>query len=439
YVSSHIDSILLSEGTGGAGNVVAANLGDWRIEDNIVTGGIRLGAGTSRILISGNKSSEAIIMAQSANVNTAVGNNAITDNTLTSAKGDIIRLYEADNNMITYNILHGSQGSGVSVTAGGNGNKISQNSFQDNKGNGIDLGDDSVIATNTSCTGAGSANGGLGRPVITYANYLGSELTISGSYCNSGSFDIELYKAHLSAGDTGLDGRDAGEGTAYIGTLSNLSGGSFSNVTMTVPGAVGLQIGDDITALLIDRATGNTSEFSANYDLSLHISGKVFHDVDGTAAATGPAFVGSTLADVHLYTDQGVHLAKTTLDASGEFTFTGISNGTYYVAINDFRGLATGSVGDGSLQVEQTYGSAGNAATGSGPICVGPAPTYTQQSSANPAAWIFGAQGGTTVAGPCFGGRTSNPSIFDNTAAPPITKSEHVIRIAVLDNHVSGV
>jgi len=378
-------------------------------------------------------------MAQSANVNTAVGNNAITDNTLTSAKGDIIRLYEADNNMITYNILHGSQGSGVSVTAGGNGNKISQNSFQDNKGNGIDLGDDSVIATNTSCTGAGSANGGLGRPVITYANYLGSELTISGSYCNSGSFDIELYKAHLSAGDTGLDGRDAGEGTAYIGTLSNLSGGSFSNVTMTVPGAVGLQIGDDITALLIDRATGNTSEFSANYDLSLHISGKVFHDVDGTAAATGPAFVGSTLADVHLYTDQGVHLAKTTLDASGEFTFTGISNGTYYVAINDFRGLATGSVGDGSLQVEQTYGSAGNAATGSGPICVGPAPTYTQQSSANPAAWIFGAQGGTTVAGPCFGGRTSNPSIFDNTAAPPITKSEHVIRIAVLDNHVSGV
>lgn len=439
YISSHIDSILLSDGTGGAGNVVAANLGDWRIEDNIISGGIRLGAGTSRILISGNKSDEAVIMAQSPNVNTAIGNNTITNNTITSAKGDIIRVYEADNNTITKNILHGSQDSGVAITDGGNGNKISQNSFQDNKGNAIDLGDDNGITTATSCTGAGSANGGLGRPVITYANYLGSELTISGTYCNSGSFDVELYKAHLSAGDTGLDGLDAGEGTGYIGTISNISGGSFSNITMTVPGSVGLQIGDDITALLIDRSNGNTSEFSANYDLSLHISGKVFNDENGTAADSGPAFVGSTTADIHLYTDQGVHLAKTTLNASGEFTFTGISNGTYYVAVNDFRGLATGSAGDGTLQVEQTYGSAGNAASGSGPICVRPAPSYTQQSSANPAAWIFGSQGSTVSAGPCFGGRSSNPSTFIDNPAPPIMNSEHVIRIAVLDNHVSDV
>jgi hypothetical protein len=435
YIASNLGSILLSNSTGGAGNVVAANLGDWRIEHNIITGGIRLGAGTDRILISNNKSSEALVMAQSANVNTAVGNNNITDNTFTSTTSDIIRVYEADNNLITLNQLHNGAGSGVSITSGGTGNKISQNSFQNNQGNAIDLGDDGVTAA-TSCTGAGGANGGLGRPVIGSAHLLNGILTISGSYCNSGTFDLEFYKVAVSAGE-GIP--EAGEGATHIGTLADVSGGSYSEATITVPGGVSLQIGDKITALAINKATGNTSEFSANYDLSLTISGKVFNDVDGTAATTGPAFVGSTTADVHLYNYQGDHQATTLLNADGSFTFTKVENGTYYVAINDFRGLATGAVGDGSLSVEQSYGAAGNGMAGSGPICVGAAPTYAQQSAVSPATWTIGAQNGNPLAGPCYGGRSSNPSSYENSLTPPIGSSEHVIRILVQDNNVTDV
>ncbi len=435
YIASNLGSILLSNSTGGAGNVVAANLGDWRIERNIVTGGIRLGAGTNRILISNNKSSEALVMAQSANVNTAVGNNHITENTLTSATSDIIRLYEADNNTITLNQLHDSAGSGVSITSGGSGNKISQNSFQNNQGNAIDLGDDGVTAA-TTCTGAGGANGGLGRPVIGSARLLSGVLTISGSYCNSGTFDLEFYKAAVSAGE-GIP--EAGEGVTHIGTLVDVSGGSYSNATLVVPGGVSLQIGDKISAIAIDKATGNTSEFSANYNLSLTISGKLFNDVEGTAVTSGPAFVGSTTADLHLYDYQGVHVATTMLNASGGFTFTNITNGTYYVAVNDFRGLATGAAGDGSLSVEQTYGAAGNGMPGSGPICVGAAPLYAQQSSLSPSTWTVGAQNGNPLAGPCYGGRSSNPSIYESSPTPPIGSSEHVIRILVEDNNVSDV
>jgi parallel beta-helix repeat protein len=438
YIASNRESILLSESSAGAGNVVAANLGDWRIEQNLLTGGIRLGAGTDRILISNNQSNEALIMAQSPNVNTAVGNNTITDNTFTSSTGDIIRLYEADNNTITLNVLQNSAGSGVSITSGGTGNTISQNAFQNNQGNAIDLGDNGVT-TATACNGAGGANGGLGRPVIASARLLAGVLTLSGSYCNSGTFDLEFYKAAVGAGDAGLDGLEAGEGAIYIGKLSDLSGGTYTNATLAVPGAVSLQIGDEITAIAINKATSNTSEFSANYDLSLLISGKLFNDISGTAASTGPAFIGSTTADVHLYDYQGVHQAQTNLNASGKFTFTNIANGTYYVALNDFRGLATGTPGDGSLSVEQTYGAAGNGLAGSGPICVGAAPTYVQQSSSSPATWTVGAQNGTALAGPCYGGRSSSPSSYQASATPPVGSSEHVIRVIVQDNNVTDV
>lgn len=437
YIASNLAAILLSNSTGGAGNVIAATLGDWRITENILSGGIRFGAGTNRILIQRNQSDEALIMAQSANVNTAVGNNLITENTMSSTTGDILRLYESDNNQITLNAFHNGSEAGVAITNGGNGNLISHNSFQDNQGNAIDLSNDGVSIA-TSCTGVGSANGGLGRPVLTSARLLNSVLTVSGSYCNSGTFDLEFYKAKVSAGDTGNDNKAAGEGAIYIGKLSNVSGGALNEVTLTVPATATLGIGDKVTALAINTANGNTSEFSVNADLSLNISGKLFNDLAATAASSGPAFVGSTTTDVHLYNYLGGHLDVVMLNANGAYTFTGLTNGTYYVVVNEFRGLATGAVGDGTLQVEQTYGAGGTGVGDSGPICVGPAPTYIEQSGISPSGWTSGAQNGTKRAGPCYGGRTRNAS---NAIAgtPAIGDSEHVIRIQLQDQSVTGV
>ncbi|MEZ4681196.1 MAG: NosD domain-containing protein [Caldilineaceae bacterium] len=252
YIASNLASILLSNNiVNNAGNVVAATLGDWTVEQNVLTGGLRLGGGTDRILIRNNKFNEALIMAQSPGVNTAVGNNTVTNNTIVSLSGDSIRVYESDGNTITNNVLHGSADSGVSITSGGTGNRISQNSFQSNQGNAIDLGDNGVT-TATSCTGAGGANGEVGRPVISNAKLSSGVLTVSGTYCNTGTFDIEFYKAHVGAGDTGSDTAVAGEGSVYLGKLGAITGGSFANQTITVPITAGLQIGDKVTALAIN-------------------------------------------------------------------------------------------------------------------------------------------------------------------------------------------
>jgi hypothetical protein len=435
YIQSNLTSILLSDGEADPGNVMAATLGDWTIEKNILSGGIRLGAGTERILIRANKSNEALIMAQSANVNTAVGNNTITENTFTSGTGDIFRLFEADNNTITLNLLQNSTGAAIVMTAGGEGNRISRNLFGNNAGNAIDLGDDGV-SIGMACTGAASANGGLGRPVITAAQFVGQQLTLDLTFCASGVFDLELYKASEGAGE---NVPPAGEGVTYLGTVSNVSGGAVASAVITVPVNAGLAVGDKLTALAIDTVTGNTSEFSANYGLLLSLAGKIFNDELGVASATGPAFVGATTTDVHLYNIGGTHIARTNLDANGEFRFTGLTNNTYYVTVNEYRGLATGSVNDGTLLVEQTYGSAGTGATNSGPICIGAAPSYGEQSSSSASSWVAGAQNGVKGAGPCFGGRSRASSVPSSSTTPAVGASDHAIRVIVNGANVTGV
>ncbi len=435
YIRSNLTSLLLSDGEADPGNVVAANLGDWTIEKNVLSGGIRLGGGTERILIQHNKSDEALSMAQSPTINTAVGNNTITENSFTSPTGDILRLFEADNNTITLNVLKNSSGSAIAMTAGGDGNRISQNVFGGNSSNAIDLGDDGV-STGTACTGAASANGGLGRPVIIGAQLIGQQLTLDLTFCDSGTFDLELYEASEGAGE---NVPAAGEGVTYLGTVSNVSGGVATGAVITIPVNAGLVVGDKLTALAIDTATGNTSEFSANYALLLSIAGKIYHDELGVASPNGPAFVGSTTANVHLFNGTGTYLTSATLDANGEFVFTGLTNGNYHITVNEYRGLATGAVGDGSLLVEQTYGSAGTGSGDSGPICIKASPLYSEQTSGSASNWVSGAQNGNKFAGPCFGGRSRASSTVTSGGIPTAGASDHAVRVVLNGANVTGV
>ena len=435
YIQSNLTSILLSGGEADPGNAVAATLGDWTIEKNILSGGIRLGAGTERILIRYNKSDEALMMAQSPTVNTAVGNNTISENSFTSLSGDILRLFEADNNTITLNVLQGSADSAIAITAGGDGNRISQNRFGSNTSNAIDL-DDNGVSTSTACTGVISANGGLGRPSINSAQLIGQQLTLDLTFCNSGTFDLELYKATEGAGD-GVPA--AGEGVTYLGAVSNVSGGVVAGAVITIPLNTGLVVGDKLTALAIDTANGNTSEFSVNYALLLSIAGKIYNDELGIASPTGPAFVGSTTANVHLFNGTGTYVTSTSLNADGEFVFTGLTNGSYHITVNEYRGLVTGAVGDGSLLIEQTYGSAGTGAGDSGPICIKAAPLYSEQTSGSASTWVSGAQNGVKVAGPCFGGRSRASSGISTTPVPAAGTSDHAVRVVLNGANVTGV
>ena len=67
------------------------------------------------------------------------------------------------------------------------------------------------------------------------------------------------------------------------------------------------------------------------------ISGRVFEDVDFTGTPTGwdggGSDVGLPDVDVELYTSGDGYLASATTDGSGQYSFTGVSNGSYKVRV----------------------------------------------------------------------------------------------------------
>ncbi len=106
--------------------------------------------------------------------------------------------------------------------------------------------------------------------MLTSSSLIGSILTVSGTYCTTGTYEIEFYKSVANGiTDKGTDSLDAGEGTYYLGKLTGQTGGTFTGQPITVPGGAGLGVGDAVAAIVIrtDGAAGtvsNTSEFSVN-------------------------------------------------------------------------------------------------------------------------------------------------------------------------------
>jgi CSLREA domain-containing protein len=141
------------------------------------------------------------------------------------------------------------------VVVSGTGNRISTNANSQNAIRAIDLGNDGPTA-NDQCDGDTGANGLLNYPTITYAEWFpDGHSTITGALNavpGSGPYDIELYSNAI--------GRPNETGTwigVAIATLDGCDGSFVANLTHAAfPGAV-------ISAIAIDRATGNTSEVSA--------------------------------------------------------------------------------------------------------------------------------------------------------------------------------
>lgn len=251
------------------------------LEGNYITGSTSAGMTLERdgALVRGNlvTSSSAAATGIVDTIN-GTGGNTITENTVT-ANGINIHLNKP-NETATFNVLTNATGTATFRGAGivaqdSNSIRISQNTFGGNNSNAIDLNRNGVtIATagGGDCPSSGVANGGVARPRITSATYSGSTLTVSGFYCNVGTHTLELYRAGGNAnGDTGSDGLVAGEGVEYLGSLTGLSGGTFTN--QSIPTSA-LSAGTQITAISIrtDGAAGstlgNTSEFSVNTPVS---------------------------------------------------------------------------------------------------------------------------------------------------------------------------
>jgi uncharacterized repeat protein (TIGR01451 family) len=204
-----------------------------------------------------------------------VQNNTFSDNGTggSSTDRDGILVGASTNSLVFSNSIVKNKGAGIAVvTEGGvnsTGIKITQNEFGGNANNAIDLGQNGVSTNSSNCaaSNSGGANGDLARPVITATGIGASSMILSGTYCNTGTYDIEFYKAGATGtasgstnDDYGTDSKPAGEGLLYLGKLSGVTGGTFTD--QVVSSLVQLSGSDTITAIAINTTSNNTSEFS---------------------------------------------------------------------------------------------------------------------------------------------------------------------------------
>ncbi|MEQ9308872.1 MAG: SdrD B-like domain-containing protein [Balneolaceae bacterium] len=265
--------------------------GNWTIEENL----IRDIGTTSSSAFDGGSGIEIGRDGDTSPASGTISNNTIFDNQSTG-----ISVIEDVNGLtISENIITGN---GVQFAADGNpksgagiklinsdgqreitGVTISQNQISGNEGLGIDISESNTVADGVSANDGtidtdftSSPNGLVDYPIITSVATNGTVINITGYVGTDASrinetFTIEVFKANNDGDNAGeIEEGDAqsvahGEGEFYIeSTVSNPSG-EFSS-QLIIPGGVSLVSGDFITVTATDD-DGNTSEFSANYEV----------------------------------------------------------------------------------------------------------------------------------------------------------------------------
>jgi parallel beta-helix repeat protein len=402
--------------------------------DNDPGDGISLLGGINNNTISGNTivdhAAYGIDFITSSSDNNIVTNNLIKGNGISaSAQNGGIGLRFGDNNTFSQNTITQNSGEGLLINTGNTGNIISQNSIFNNGGLGADLsnvgneGGDGVTLNDNLDPDTGG-NDRQNFPVITSAIWNGANTVVQGTLNSTAgaTFDIEVFSNAVCNGDTGgiAQADTYGEGETYRATDNVTTDGVTGDTSFTVNIPVDLT-GQSITATATNTATNDTSEFSqcevvvaAIYS----ISGTVYHDVDADADVAEGGTLTFPVATVHLYQDSGnavidggeTLIATTTTDGTGNYSFSGLTNGTYYVQVDSTTLAATGYNGGFTINdvwAEQTYAVSG-AASGAG----------------------F-----TATAGALYGGR--NPDTSDDPAA--ITTAEHAIRRTIVGADATGV
>ena len=358
------------------------------------------------------------------NVSGTIENNTVRNNSLAGGPEQFqisVTDPSAADVTIDRNVVGGTAGPGVTVRTSAAGSnvyggqvQITRNSIFPNAGLGIDL-DNTLLAPydgdgvtpNDAGDGDAGPNDRQNFPVLTGASVNGGTVTINGSFNGAASttFRIEFF-----ASATG-DASGHGEGQRYLG-MAMVSTDPSGNASFSAPLAAAVAIGETVTATATSVATNATSEFAQNVLASAprSISGMTRYDVNGNGLADdGLAFF--TGATVRLYRDDGDNVidagdtlsGTTTVQPDGTYTFTGLTDATYYVAIDSKTLLFPAS----AIWAEQTYGVAG-AASGAG---------------------FLGA------AGMLFGGRSA--AVSDD--ASTLTTSEHVTRVILSGADAVGI
>jgi uncharacterized repeat protein (TIGR01451 family) len=269
----------------------------------------------------------------------------IENNTIVRARTAGVGIHGgAQGNTLRKNIIQdtlgyaGQGGAGVHLSNTGGTplrNRITQNHFGNNRGLAIDLDSgtwtvgNGVTLNDGNCNNTSQPNVGLDFPVITRAQVVSGNLLVEGTACPN--VTVEVYRAVAGSGDF-LGGLGYGEGVLYLGSGTASSSGTFS---FTVP-LSGLSPGDYVSAIAID-ANGNTSEFSANFQVvfGYTLSGQVYHDREPNGMRNGEDWSDGATVYVKLVQGSAVVAVQTVSAGSGTYTFTGVAPGTYTLVLDD--------------------------------------------------------------------------------------------------------
>ena len=223
-----------------------------------------------RNLISGNDKSGVLIVGAK--------NNAILGNLIGTSKngidalgnsGDGVRMF-AGQGGATENIVGGTlPGTANTIAFNGEdgvqvenntsvGNGILRNSVHSNDEQGIDLGDDGATANDEDDPDSGP-NNLQNKPDLTSAENSGGETTVEGTLNSLANRDFRVRFFSNPSGS---------EGKKYLGAKSGVTTNANGNVSFTFKPENKVPAGQTITATATRGSTGDTSEFSANEEVS---------------------------------------------------------------------------------------------------------------------------------------------------------------------------
>lgn len=173
-----------------------------------------------------------------------------------------------------------------------------------------------TTAGNLTASASAGDHANIGTATINSAKSVNRRWTMT----NSGIV-FTTYSATFTfvAGDI-----DAGAATGSF-IVGNYSGGAWSYPTVGTKTGVSTQI----------TGVSSFSDFQIGEYVAYTLSGNVFEDVNYGGGAgrskAGSSGVSRSSARVELYTSAGGYSTFTTTDVSGNYSFTGLAGGTYYV------------------------------------------------------------------------------------------------------------
>ncbi|HEY7427336.1 MAG TPA: Ig-like domain repeat protein [Gemmataceae bacterium] len=234
------------------------------------------------------------------------------------------------------NVDGGNGDAGIIFTNMANANTVHSNWIKYNGGPGVlktNVGtkqnlvfDPNSIAFN----GSGIDDGANDGPILNSATVSGNTIAIQGTLTGdpNTSYYLEFF------GNTTEDPSGYGEGEFYLGSTTVTTDG---NGNSSINATVNAIYGSYVSATATNTATGGfTTAFSNDVAISgesqtATVSGNVWDDTNLNGLLDKDIESGVATVNVQLFTSVGSLVASTTTDATGNYLFTNVAPGDYYL------------------------------------------------------------------------------------------------------------